>query len=254
VLSLREPGSWHVALPHEKHAHLKKDKIMSCDDIRKTDPVKRLVEDEIPSTEGSSPMDPPDAYAPPATIEEVPRDQMHAILREFYEEHDSITESVVKFEKALVTIQKEGITREANQAISSFFEFLDTEFVEHDKREEKVLFPPLSVQLIKHGEHSQGTEPTTAIDIMEDDHLKAIQLAGVTFNLFALAMRLPDERSRMIVLDKALEQGRALVELLRLHIFRENSIVFPLAHKYIEQTEFDQMKRKRGVVQKGIHG
>ena len=71
---------------------------MSCDDIRKTDPIKKLAEHEIPSTEGLSPMDPPDAYAPPGTIEEIPQDQMHPILREFYEEHDRITESLVTTE------------------------------------------------------------------------------------------------------------------------------------------------------------
>lgn len=189
-------------------------------------------------------MDPPDAYSPPGVVEEIPRDQMHSILQDFYEEHDQITEALVKFEEALLTIQAEGITKEADEALRVFFEFFDTEFMKHDKKEEKILFPLLAKRLIEKGEHSQGRVPTTAIDMMEGDHLKAVQLVGVVFNFFGLSIRLPDEKSRAIVLDAAIEQGKILVELLRLHIFRENSIVFPLAHKYIETCEFNQMPRK----------
>lgn len=46
----------------------------------------------------------------------------------------------------------------------------------------------------------------------------------------------------MIVLDAALEQGKNLVELLRLHVFREDSIVFPLAHRLISTAEFDSLQ------------
>lgn len=216
---------------------------MDYKNTQKVDPVKKQTQKDAPS-EGLSPMDPPDAYAPPGTVEEIPRDQMHPILRDFYEEHDQITEALVQFEKALVTIQTKGITKEADEALRTFFEFFDTEFMEHDKREEKVLFPLLAKRLIEKGEHSQGPISTTAIDMMEDDHLKAIQLAGVIFNFFGLSVRLPDEKSRAIVLDAAIEQGKTFVELLRLHIFRENSIVFPLAHKYITLSEFESMQRK----------
>ena len=211
--------------------------------LQKVDPVLQQP-GKGPVGEEYSPMAPPNAYAPPATVEEIPRDHMHRILRDFHEEHDQIIEALVKFEKALLTLQKEGITKEADEAIRTFFEYFDTEFMEHDKREEKVLFPLLAKRLVEKGEHSQGPVPTTAIDMMEDDHLKAIQLAGVIFNFFGLSIRLPDEKSRAIVLDAAIEQGKIFVELLRLHIFRENSIVFPLAHKYIETCEFDQMLRK----------
>ncbi|MBZ0167150.1 MAG: hemerythrin domain-containing protein [Candidatus Omnitrophica bacterium] len=219
---------------------------MDFKEMQKRDPVTQQGEKGLSSQE-LSPMDPPDAYAPPGTIEEIPRAQMHPVLQEFYEEHDQITDALVKFEKALVVIQTEGITKEADEGIRTFFEFFDTKFIEHDKREEKILFPLLAKRLVEQGEHSQGPVPTTAIDMMEGDHLKAIQLAGIVFNFFGLSVRLPDERSRMIVLDAAIEQGKTLVELLRLHIFRENSIVFPLGHKYIKTSEFDQMPRKEAV-------
>lgn len=77
---------------------------------------------------------------------------------------------------------------------------------------------------------------------MEDEHAKAMQLAAVVLSFLGLAFRLPDERSSMIVLDAALEQGKNLAELLRLHVFGEDSIVFPLARRLIAGAEFNAMQ------------
>ena len=79
---------------------------------------------------------------------------------------------------------------------------------------------------------------------MEDEHAKAMQLAAVVVNFLGLVFRLPDERSAMIVLDTALEQGKNLVELLRLHVFREDNVVFSLAHRLIFRAEFDEMQSR----------
>jgi len=81
---------------------------------------------------------------------------------------------------------------------------------------------------------------------MEDDHLKAIQLTAVIFNFFGLASRLKDDVSRNLVIDAAIEQSNQLIELLRLHIFREDTILFPLAHKHIDSSELDCLQSKRG--------
>ena len=196
-------------------------------------------------SEGLSPMDPPDAYAPPGNVEQVSYEQLHPILQEFYDEHDEIIDALKGFEETLISIQKNGISKKASDQLRIFFHFFDHKFIPHDQREENILFPLLSERLIEKGEHSQGSDPTTAIDMMEDDHLKAVQLAAIIFNFFGLCVRLPDERSRLMVLDAAIEQGKSLVELLQLHIFRENTIIFPLAQKYIDKAEFDQMKRKK---------
>src|SRR3989344_3007642 len=88
------------------------------------------------------------------------------------------------------------------------------------------------------------------VDFMEDEHAKAMQLAAVVLNFLGLAFRLPDERSRLIVLDAALEQGKNLVELLRLHVFREDNIVFSLAHRLISRAEFDEMQSRAAVARK----
>ena len=82
----------------------------------------------------------------------------------------------------------------------------------------------------------------TAIDMLEDDHLKMIQLAAVTLNLLSLSVRLPDQASREVTLDVALEQGSMLVELLRLHIFREDNLLFPMAVRLLNEETLSDMK------------
>jgi len=190
-----------------------------------------------------SPMDPPDGYMPPS-VEDVPYEEMHVFLQKLIDEHKDISKELNNFEETLLSIQENGIEKETNSKLSDFFQYIDNHSLPHHQREEKVLFPLLAERLIEKGEHSQGPTPTTAVDMLEDDHIKSMQLAATVFNLFALSGRLPDHDSRLVVLDIALEQSKALVELLRLHIFREDSIVFPIAHKHISKEEFDSMEEK----------
>jgi len=199
-------------------------------------PVKDVV-DEL------SPMDPPDGYMPPAS-ESVPYAEMHPFLQKLIDEHKNFSKELDNFEEILLSIQENGIEKETNSKLRNFFQFYDNNSIPHHQKEEKVLFPLLSERLIEIGEHSQGPSQSTAVDMLEDDHIKSVQLAATVFNLFALSGRLPDHNSRLVVLDIALEQGKSLVELLRLHIFREDSIVFPIAHKHISEHEFDTMQEK----------
>lgn len=216
---------------------------MDPKDLSKRDPVRRHAAKDSHKEESLSPMDPPEAYSPPS-VENVSPEAMHAVLRELIDDHEKIQTALNAFEEALIAIQTGGITKDTDQKLRRFFHFFDHIFVPHDQKEEKMVFPLLAKRLIEQGEHSKGEETTTAVDVMEDDHRKAVQLAAVVFNFLGLCVRLPDAASRMIVLDTALEQGKTLVEILRLHIFRENNIVFPLAHKYIQRDEFDEMKQK----------
>ncbi len=58
-------------------------------------------------------------------------------------------------------------------------------------------------------------------------------------------MRLPNLESQVVALDAALSQGKTLVEHLKLHIFREDNVVFPQAQKYIMEEELDIMSQRR---------
>jgi len=46
----------------------------------------------------------------------------------------------------------------------------------------------------------------------------------------------------MIVLDLAIEQSMAMTELLRLHMYREDHIVFDLAQKHLDEQELTEIK------------
>jgi len=223
---------------------------MNTQALNQIDPLAKQPEQGVNGND-MSPMDPPDAYAPPA-INQVLPSNMHPFLRQFCDEHTAFMEELKNFEEAILLVQKACLTKELDKSVRHFFHFFDADFAPHSHREEVTFFPLLKQRLMAKGEHApitginplginKTTGPVTPIDILEDDHLKAVQLAAVVLNFLGLAFRLPDEKSRLIVLDAALEQGKNLVELLRLHIFREDNIVFALAHQLISGAEFDRM-------------
>ncbi len=224
-------------------------KLVDMRKLNRIDPLRKQPEKGLDDGQGLSPMDPPDAYAPPSLAPVSPA-QMHPFLRKFRDEHVPFMEELNAFEETILSIQKTGFTKESDAGLRHFFHFFDQEFTPHSRREEATLFPLLHERLIADGEHSKGEVPTTAIDLLEDEHAKAMQLAAVVLNFLGLAFRLPDERSRLIVLDAALEQGKNLVELLRLHIFREDNVVFSLAHRLISRAEFDQMQSRAAAARK----
>ncbi len=212
--------------------------------LQESDPLKRMVEKQTEQEE-FSPMNPPDAYAPPG-IEAVPYEKLPLFLQKLVDEHKVCINKVEAFEEILLRLQKNGLVPdpEVDKGLKLFFSFLDEKIVRHNLKEEKILFPLLQERLLEKGEHSKGQFPKTAVDMLEDDHIKLMQVAAVTFNFLGLAARLPDANSRAIVLDAALEQGKSLVELLRLHIFREDNVVFPLAVKYLNSDELLEMEKQ----------
>lgn len=207
------------------------------------DPIKRMVEKQTDQEE-LSPMDPPEAYAPPQ-LEAIPYEEMHPFLQNLRDEHQDYIKELDAFEEALLQIQEHGMDKGVDGKLRKFFHFFDHEIVKHSQNEDKILFPLLHQRLIEQGEHSQGPETTTAINVLEDDHVEAMQLATISFNFFGLAVRLPNPESQIIVLDAAINQGKTLIEHLRLHIFREDNVVFTQAQKYITKEELDDMSKRK---------
>lgn len=209
--------------------------------VNSVDPLKRLAEKETGGEE-YSPMNPPDAYHPPF-LDTVPYEQMHPCLRRFLDEHKQTREKLDAFEKALIVIKQNGWQRlrQIENEFSSFFSYLDNQLVKHHLKEEKMLFPVLQAKLIERGEHSKGRFPKSAIDLLEDDHLKIMQRFTLMFNFLSLAGRLPDAASRAVTFDVAIEQGFELVELLKLHLFREENVVFAKANSYLTSDELNDI-------------
>ena len=162
------------------------------------------------------------------------------------DEHEGVLKVITEFEKGIVAYKTNGykLTKKINESFKKFFKCLDEELLPHNRKEEKVLFPILNKKLIQAGEHSKGAKPVTAIDVMEDDHVKFIQLGALAFNLLGLATRMADVRSRIFVLDTAYETSRELIELMKLHIYREDVTLFPLAQKYISKEEFETLHKE----------
>lgn len=217
---------------------------LSKQELNKRDPLKKQGE-RGSIGEDLSPIAPPEAYAPPG-VDKVSPEEMHPLLRSFVDEHTQFKKELQIFEDAIMAVQSNGFTKELDQKIKHFFHFFDLDFVPHSRREERLLFPVLNERLIATGEHSKGHTITTSVDLMEDDHIKAIQLAALAFNFLGLAFRLPDDRSRLVMLDASLEQSKNLIELMRLHMFREDNVLFSSAHKLISKDEFDAIRHESG--------
>lgn len=210
---------------------------------KKTDYIKRFVDKDSGPEQVFSPMDPPDAYQPPA-VDIVPYEQLHSSLQSLMDDHKIMLTKLDEFEKELIEIKTTGINKEKNAKMGEFFEFLDNEIVMHNLKEERVLFPFIHDRMIDNGEHGTGPVPETAIDVLEHDHIKTMEMATLTFSLMGIASRLTDRTSYALLVDTAIEQGLALVELLRLHIFREDNVVFPLAQKYLTEQDFEGITQK----------
>ncbi len=215
-------------------------------DLKKNDPISRNVEKGLESDEEFSPMDPPTAYDDNYAVVDVDKSEMHKVLHSFIEEHEGVVNELDKFEAAILDFNKTGyqMTKEINDTFRGFFAFFDDTILPHNREEERHLFPILKERLMESGEHSKEDIPKTAIDLMEDDHVKFIQLATLTLNMLGLAARLPDQNSRAVTLDLAYHNGIELIELMRLHIFREDKTLFPLAHQLIKVKEFEEMEVK----------
>lgn len=214
--------------------------------LKDEDPIIRNVtKDE--NMDEFSPMDPPDAYDPERTrVKGVDMNDLNPVLNDFIDEHRELLKVVDEFDIALNDFKEKKyiLSSDTNNTFNMFFTYFDNDILVHNKREERHLFPILNDRMIKAGEH--GVDNITAIDLMEDDHVKFIQLGTLIFNFLGLAARLPDSHSRYLVLDIAYHNAKELVELLKLHVFREDNTLFPLAQKLLSKEELDAISKKLG--------
>lgn len=202
--------------------------------------IQRYVENGLEGTALSSPMDPPQAFHLEG-IEKVPYAEMADPLRSLIDEHRAYVAVLDGLETALIDLKNRhwAMDEGLSKGFREFFHFIDEETVRHNAKEEKALFPILRKKLIAVGECSPGDKPSTAIDIMEDDHAKVMQSGCLVFNLLGIAARLKDAESRNTVFQIAYDQGREIIETMRLHIFKENEVLFPRAQKLLSANEME---------------
>ena len=167
------------------------------------------------------------------------KEGLHPLLQEFIDEHQVALEKIKQFEEVVQAAKAKGMDEERASLINEFFEFFGDYVLVHNELEERMLFPVLQRELLERNEFQEGGEKRTAVELLQSDHIKGLQLAAVSFNLFSLGLRLPDPTSRLLTIDLAAEQALELTELLKLHFTREGDIVYPMAHEYISQQELD---------------
>jgi hemerythrin-like domain-containing protein len=206
--------------------------------LKEDDPIIRNAEKG--EMEELSPMDPPEAYDPERMVD-MDTSKLHDYLGGLVDEHTAAKEICDRFENALQEFKSGGyyISKEINDAFNAFFVYFDEEILPHNKKEEQDLFPLLRKRFLESGEHSNDENPTTPVDLMEQEHIKFIQLASLCFNFLGLAFRLKDNEARFVTLDLAYNNGKELVETLKLHIYREDHIIFPLAQDLLTPEELN---------------
>ena len=202
--------------------------------------LNRFTEHGLDEQETSSPMDPPPAYDLKKPLE-IPFDEFAKPLQELLSDHEKYVQSMEAFEKALTKFKDSQfqITPELSRCMSAFFKLVDEDMEEHHRKEEKHLFPVLRKRLIEAGECSPGVKgrTVTPCEIMESDHRSLLVSVNLVMNLIGIGSKLPDPKSRYVVFHYAFEQAKEMIEELRLHIFKENQVLFPLAQKLLTEEE-----------------
>lgn len=212
--------------------------------LKEEDPILRNAEKEV-NLEEFSAMDPPDAYDRERAVG-ADYNHMPPFLQELMDEHKEVVEQITLFDIALMQFRDSGyqMTHDTDKAFNTFFRYFDEHILPHNRKEERHYFRLLHNRLIESGEHGTGDNPETAVDLMEDDHVRFIQLGSLAFNLLGLGMRLQDPESRILTFDLAFNSARELNELLRLHIFREDETLFPISKELLSANDFEVIHGK----------
>jgi len=210
--------------------------------LQKIDPLAPQPTVDLTGQQGASPFDSPDEYS--KALDGVSPENFHPYLRGFVDEHVELVEHLDSLEKWVTDVRAEGkITAQQFGKIQGFFEYFENDLIAHNRREERELFAILRRRMLERGEHSSGPDPITPVSVLEAEHIQGVQIAAVAKGFCALAHRLEDAASLRMVLSIALERCEALVKMMRLHVFREDRIVFVLAQEYLTSEEFEALPK-----------
>jgi hemerythrin-like domain-containing protein len=159
-------------------------------------------------------------------VDEIPYEDMHPFLQELIDEHHLYTKELNAFEEAVAMIESGKVDKEVDEKLRQFFTYFDEQIVSYDQEGEKYLFASVSKKMTED-------ENSNIIGSLETDHMKSIQMAAVAFNMLALFSR-----------DVALKQAKELLELLRVHIYREDTMIFPYAQRNFSDEELTEIQQR----------
>ncbi len=135
-------------------------------------------------------------------------------------DHEAVLERILRVERALVDRQPH-LSSATRTELRAFAQHLERQFATHLVAEDEVLYPALARRLARGNEF---VEPLHA----EHSELRAM-LVG--FQLALDAGNDPAQEEQLIV------QVRDLAELLRIHIRKEETLVFGLAEQLLEEAD-----------------
>lgn len=210
--------------------------------LKDIDPFKRQA--DVSSKErGSefSPMNPPDAYNPPSDVM-VEYKELHPLLKRLVDEHTEIKTVLDEYEIILKNIRKNRqITDGIKNIFPNLLHNLKLDFATHNKQEEKFLFPLLEKRFLEVGEHSKSRNPITPVGVLEDEHDEASTLIDEINYIWCLIGKIVDPNVMTILIKDFYLKSQKLIEHMRLHIFREDKIVFSLAQRHLSTEELDMI-------------
>lgn len=210
--------------------------------LQKIDPVKKQGEVSTSDRGASlSPMGPPEAHSPPGSVK-VEYSDFHPYLRIYVDEHIELKAKMDEFQKILRDLSLgENLSAETDRKVRSFYKEFFKDFLVHNRREEEVLFPILAARFLEIGEHSRTNRPITPINIMEDEHQEAFKVATEAVCVWDLLAHIFDATSRAVILKTFIRKSNTLLEMMRLHIYREDEIIFSLAQRHLSREVLDQL-------------
>ena len=205
----------------------------------KSDPIKRQVTVSAADMgQELSPMSPPEGREPPSDCK-VAYEELHPFLQQLIDDHDEFISELHKIKSCVEEIKESrSLSKSSFEIMSKFLDYMADDFVEHNKREERVLFPILNKKLLDNNEHSPGPNPFTGIKVLEDDHLQATSFVAVLSNLLLLSSKISHESSHAVLVNQIYKNAEELLELLDLHIFREDNIIFGQAQNMLTAKEW----------------
>ncbi len=140
-------------------------------------------------------------------------------LRRFELEHQEALTALDKLEAATHALEKGANTPLALQTVGEVYRFLSTTVRQHNENEERALFACL------------GEDAPTSVFELEHEELRALE------RRLGRALDGPDP------VRQVPEIARAIVDLLRAHIAREDDVLFPMARALLGPAGLRQVAR-----------
>jgi hemerythrin-like domain-containing protein len=156
------------------------------------------------------------------TKRNAPRDPIELLRKE----HGEGLKHLERLGNAADSIKANGFSVEAFEEIVNAVRWMNTDVRRHTDREEKYLFPLIerhssNLPELMRGEHRElGTAFTQLLDIVRE---------------------IEEGRVRGSSIYEVVQLSYLIVDLMRIHINRENQFLFPLAKKLLSSSEYEAL-------------